>query len=49
MEKKVKIVKEMVANGYFLGDRTIEGLAAAFDEETLKMFLESFLKYKKEN
>lgn len=44
MERKIQIVKEMVALGYCLFDETVEHFANRFDEHILEHFLESFKK-----
>ena len=44
---KLEIVNEMIKKGYNLMGTTAEEMAERFDKETLEMFLESFLKWKK--
>lgn len=47
MDKKIKIVKEMVENGYCLFDETIEEFVERFSEKDLQMFANAFMEFKK--
>ncbi len=46
MEKKIEIVKTLVAEGYSLMGESVESFASRWTEEVLQMVLESFRKWK---
>ncbi len=48
MAEKIQVIKEMIAEGYFLEESRIEEFAATYSLEILKMFKASFEQYKGE-
>jgi len=46
MSEKVRIVNELVAEGYCIFDKTPEEFARPYTAEMLEIFLESYRKYK---
>lgn len=47
MEKKLEIIRRMVANGYHLMNRTAEELASMFTVEDLEAFEQNFNEWRK--
>ena len=47
METKVKMVQEMVDNGYHLFGETVEQFANKWDESMIRVFYENFFAWKR--
>ena len=47
METKIKMIQEMVDNGYHLFSETVEEFANKWDESMIRVFYENFFAWKK--